>query len=318
MESLVKSIRMEDRGSSGRWAVVLAGGDGTRLLPLTRKITGDDRPKQFCALTGKETLLDQTRRRVSRVVPGCQVLLVLTRTHERFYRDQMRDVPARNLLVQPQNQGTAPAIVYSLTRLNAAAPEAIVAFFPSDHHFANEEAFSTAVDQMFAHVELYGQHILLLGLAPESEEVGYGWIEPGARLHHISRGSVFKVRSFWEKPSRSTARDLMMRGCLWNTFVMVGRVSAFLEMIRRSLPDLLASFESTLAGTKPGEEASALNELFSSIPDSNFSDEVLSVRPTDLAVFPARGLGWTDLGEPERAISTLQLPLVRSVSTGKM
>ena len=91
----------------------------------------------------------------------------------------MRDVPARNLLVQPQNQGTAPAIVYSLTRLNAAAPEAIVAFFPSDHHFANEEAFSTAVDQMFAHVELYGQHILLLGIAPESEEEGYGWI--GAR-----------------------------------------------------------------------------------------------------------------------------------------
>ena len=110
----------------------------------------------------------------------------------------------------------------------------------------------------------------------------------------------------------------MMRGCLWNSFVMVGSVSAFLEMIRRSLPDLLASFESTWAGTKPGEGASALNELFSSIPNSNFSGEVLSVRPTDLAVFPARGLGWTDLGEPERAISTLHLPLVRSVSTGRM
>ncbi len=70
--------------SSQRWGVILAGGDGKRLLPLTRRITGDDRPKQFCALTGGETLLDQTRRRVSRMVPEQQTLLVMTRTHEHF------------------------------------------------------------------------------------------------------------------------------------------------------------------------------------------------------------------------------------------
>src|SRR5713226_4576409 len=70
---------------SHRWGVILAGGDGKRLLPLTRRITGDDRPKQFCALTGGETLLKQTRRRVAQIIPEPQTLLILTRTHERYY-----------------------------------------------------------------------------------------------------------------------------------------------------------------------------------------------------------------------------------------
>src|SRR5882762_4161328 len=90
-------VDVPDSHGPSRWGVILAGGEGTRLLSLTRKITGDDRPKQFCALTGVETLLEQTRRRVSQVVAERHALLVLTKTHERFYKDQLRDVPARNL-----------------------------------------------------------------------------------------------------------------------------------------------------------------------------------------------------------------------------
>jgi mannose-1-phosphate guanylyltransferase len=301
-----------------RWGVILAGGDGKRLLPLTRQITGDDRPKQFCALTGGETLLEQTRRRLSQVVPEQRVLLVLTRTHERFYADQLPGVPSSNLLVQPNNHGTAPAIVYSLTRLNVVAPDAVVGFFPSDHHFENEAAFAVAVNQAFEHGELYGERVLLLGIPPDSPEEAYGWIEPGARLHHIAGGSLFEVRRFWEKPARDTATRLMDAGCLWNSFVMVGRVSAFLNLIRRSLPNLLTSFESW-AAIQPGIEDSALGELFSKIPTNNFSHDVLSVRPSDLAVLPAEGLGWTDLGEPERVLSSLKLQTgpIRSRSTSR-
>lgn len=279
---------------SRRWGVILAGGDGKRLLPLTRKISGDDRPKQFCALTGGETLLDQTRRRVSRMIGDRQTLFLLTQTHERFYADQLADVAEERLLIQPYNHGTAPAIVYSLTYIDRLDPDAVVAFFPSDHHFANDNAFAAHMDLAFAQAEMDPERVILLGILPDAPEESYGWIEPG---ESVAGGAVSEVRRFWEKPSRRVATRLMRGGCLWNSFVMVGRVSAFLAMIRRTLPELLTSFT--------GMQSSALREIYAKIPAANFSKEVLSARPSDLTVLPARGLGWSDLGEPQRVLSAI-------------
>jgi hypothetical protein len=123
---------MKSNGSdshSSRSALILAGGDGRRLLSLTRRVAGDDRPKRFCAVLGEETLLHQTQRRISRLVQSWRTVLVLTKTHEPFYADEVAGIPSSRLLIQPSNQGAAPAILYSVLRLCEMDPKGVVAFF---------------------------------------------------------------------------------------------------------------------------------------------------------------------------------------------
>jgi mannose-1-phosphate guanylyltransferase len=295
-----------DMQDSYRWAVILAGGDGKRLLSFTRRITGDDRPKQFCALTGGETLLKQTRRRIARMIPGPQTLLILTRTHQHYYVDEVKEILSSQLLIQPHNHGTAPAIAYGLTRLRRMDPKGLVAFFPSDHHFANDEAFVAHTDFAFSQAKSHPARVILLGMEPEAPEEAYGWIEPGSPLEADSTISISEVRRFWEKPSRRIAAHLMRRGCLWNSFVMVGTVGAFINLIDHALPNLLASFESICATADPEMEETGLRRLYLKEPATNFSTDVLVARPSNLAVIRARGLGWSDLGEPERVLSMLR------------
>lgn len=289
-----------------RWAIILAGGDGTRLQSLTRTISGDDRPKQFCPIIGGRTLLDQTRRRVALSVPAEQTLTILTETHQRFYKPLLKDTSKNRLLVQPVNKGTAPAILFSLLRVAQLSPNATVAFFPSDHFFADDEEFMSHIDTAFSALETESSLITLLGIKPEGAEVEYGWIEPETTVLGSLARSITRVKRFWEKPPLSLARRLMRQGALWNSFVMVGRVDAFLKMTERALPELYEAFVAVAPSFGTDMEKQALNNLYSSLLSSNFSHEVLASRPEDLTVMRVSDVGWSDLGEPKRVFSTLQ------------
>lgn len=291
---------------SHRWGVILAGGDGKRLLPLTRRIASDDRPKQFCPILGDETLLHQTQRRVYQLVQAWRTVLVLTRTHEPFYADEVAGIPSSRLLIQPSNQGTAPAILYSLLRLCEMDPKGVVAFFPSDHYFSDDEAFAGHIDSAYAVAASRPEVVILLGIPPETPEMEYGWIEPGIPLGTPVPESVCRVSRFWEKPHGTLAAELMERGCLWNSFVMVGYVHAFLNLVRRTLPGLLGVFEAIRRSLFTAYERAAVRDLYSGIRSTNFSQHVLSAQPNSLAVLRATGLGWSDLGEPGRVLSVLE------------
>ncbi len=297
---------------SERWAVILAGGDGTRLQSMTRTITGDDRPKQFVPVIGGSTLLDQTRSRVALSVSPGRTLFVVTEKHRRFYRSLTQSVSQNLLLEQPANKGTAPAILYALMRVAAKSPKAIVALFPSDHYFADDEEFMSHVDLAFEAVELQPETVTLLGITPSGPETEYGWIEPQRSILGSLPRSITRVSRFWEKPDANVARSLMDQGCLWNSFVMVGRVEALLKMTRTALPEMVSQFASIMPAFETLAERKALHALYSEIPESNFSHQVLAARPEDLTVMRVGDVGWSDLGEPARVLATLASMGVRA------
>jgi mannose-1-phosphate guanylyltransferase len=296
-------VKKDPTGRMKRWGLVLAGGDGVRLRRLTRLISGDDRPKQFCSLFGGATLLGHARQRAERSIPGHQVLYSLTHEHEQFYVADLADCPSQRV-VQPSNKGTAPGIVSGLLHIARADEQATVAILPSDHYFSNEDLFTENLEYAFEIAVQEPRSIIVLGAQPNDPETEYGWIEPGETVRNRDSG-LFRVNKFYEKPSLEIARSLLGGNSLWNTFVMVGSAQAFLDVVRSTVPELLHAFRSVSLFAPDRDEARIPDFLYERILSTDFSRQVLSAALERLLVFQLGPVGWSDLGDPGRALVAL-------------
>ncbi|HXE64620.1 MAG TPA: sugar phosphate nucleotidyltransferase [Bryobacteraceae bacterium] len=292
---------VRERSARTAWAVVLAGGDGVRLRPLSRLIAGDDRPKQFCRIFGDRTLLAQTRSRLAPVVEDDHTLFVVTKSHEPYYREELKGVHSSRLIAQPKNKGTGAAIAAAVLRIAARDPNAVIAFIPSDHFYRSERHFQSSLTAALATAAEWQESIVLLGAQATCAETDYGWIEPGATAAGDFSGNLHRVWRFWEKPSAEVAERLHSRACLWNTFVMTGHANAFLRMLEACVPGLVGTL---MAAQRQGRlEDAYLSEALESV---DFSSQVLARSTEQLFVvrMPSSA-GWSDLGVPERVMSAL-------------
>jgi mannose-1-phosphate guanylyltransferase len=293
-----------------RWAVVLAGGDGSRLRPLTQIISGDERPKQFCRILGRTTLLVATVNRLARVVPADRVVFVLSQRHEAFYRDDLSQVPAARLIEQPLNRGTTAAVITALMRLRMlTSGDPVVGLFPADHDYAEVAQLHHAVTRAYTAATGPSKPVILLGARATGPETDFGWIEPGqvARIPGrpaIGVGRLYRVTRFVEKPPADLAGQLFRNGGWWNTFVSVGRVSAFADLIADAVPDIWKSFESVMS-TPLARQTELMRVLYATLPMSDFSRDVLAARSHQLSAIGPIDAGWTDLGQPHRVLDTM-------------
>jgi mannose-1-phosphate guanylyltransferase len=294
------------KGSSGQdrlWAVVLAGGEGTRLRPLGRLVCGDDRPKQYLPLLGERTLLRQTLDRIALGIPVARTVVVTLGSHSRYFAGQFAGAAAQ-VLVQPADRGTAAGILFPTQWVAWRDPDATVAVFPSDHFVLEEATFMAHVAGVAGWVDQHPDWLVLLGARPTEPETEYGWIELGAPLGHGP--GIWEVRRFWEKPSEEIARVCLEAGCLWNTLVLVGKVATLLRAGQAALPEMgdrLARIAPFL-GTE--DEAWAVRQAYGLMPPENFSRSVLEACPPSLAVSRLPAVLWSDLGNPYRVFQLLR------------
>jgi mannose-1-phosphate guanylyltransferase len=269
------------------WAIVLAGGDGTRLQSLVRLLHDDSRPKQYATLVGSRSLLQATVERVAAVAPPARTMVVVGGCHQALARRQLADWPAIEVVVQPENRGTAFGLMLPLARLRGRDPDARVAVFPSDHHVPRPEPFIEA-----AIAALGPSRVTLVGIGPDRADPDLGWIvpdQPGERLARVAR--------FVEKPDRAIARDLLAGGALWNSFVLAGCLSELWGLLDTHLPVETAAFE---RARTPG----AIAELYRHRGSSDLSRAVLE-HARDLQVARVDASGWADWGTPQRVLDSL-------------
>lgn len=284
------------------WAVILAGGDGTRLHGVTTALTGEPTPKQFCRLLGPTTLLDETLHRLAGIVEDRRTAWLVSAAHRRYYEPLRLTRPQSLLVEQPANNGTAVGMTFALGRIGQFDRDPVVGFFPSDHHYADMSMFRSAVAAAYRIAAQNRDRLVLVGATPSGPEQDYGWIEPGRPLDWPEADhAVFTVNQFWEKPNGLVASRLFRRRALWNTFITVGTLEAFRATLAATRPELAAALDQLAAAQTATAEAAIVERLYSGSPRLCFSSQVLAEAPSSCVVVPLRSSsGWVDIGRPDR------------------
>ena len=272
------------------YPVILSGGSGTRLWPMSRTLY----PKQLLRLLGQDSLLQQTVRRVSDRDRFAPPLLVANEEHRFIIAEQLREIegPSRALLLEPVGRNTAPAACVAALALVESDPDALMLLLPSDHMIADEGSFAAAVCRAAAAAR--GGALVTFGIHPERPETGYGYIRRGDPIEALA--AVFRVAEFVEKPGLDLARSFVASGeHFWNGGIFLFPAALYVDELGRTRPDIVAACRRALVEASRDTDFIRLGkEAFQACP-ANSIDYAVMEHTARAAVVPV-SMGWSDVG----------------------
>ncbi|MDP2653466.1 MAG: mannose-1-phosphate guanylyltransferase [Candidatus Omnitrophota bacterium] len=273
------------------YAVILAGGSGTRFWPMSRKLL----PKQFLKITGRRSLFQETLARIHPLVKGPQILIVTNKDHAAEIREQAREfkLPSANILLEPEGKNTAPAICWAASRVHRRDPNAVMAVLPSDHLILHPRAF---LRQLRKAADLARRgYLVTLGIVPTRPETGYGYLK--ITPARSAGKTVWRVEKFTEKPSLDVAKKFVRTGrYLWNSGMFIWKCSVILDEFEKSLPKIHAGIF--------GKSDAQVRRAWKGLAGISIDYGILE-KSGNVATVPAQDIGWSDLGSWESLAEVL-------------
>ena len=271
------------------YAVIMAGGVGSRLWPRSRQAT----PKQFLDLLGSRTMLQETVARMRPLIPLDRVLVVVSEEHAETVRAQIDGLPVENIILEPGPRGTAPCIGLAATVLLHRDPEATMAVCPADHVISDAAGFRQAIAA--AGQIAQDEYLVTLGITPDHPHVGYGYIQRGASLGEVLGTPAFQVKRFTEKPDAVTAQHFVdSLEYYWNGGIFIWRAGTILAAVKELLPRLHAELQLVAGAWHSPDRMEVLSAAWDRVPRTTIDYGIME-KATRVAVVPV-DIGWDDVG----------------------
>ncbi len=281
------------------YAVIMAGGGGTRLWPLSRKSS----PKQMLPLVGERSLFQIAVDRLDGVFTPDKIYVVTVAEQAAALQEQCPEIPAENYLLEPMPRGTASVVGLAAVALGQRDPQAVMAVLTADHIFQNEALFRELLLSAYEAAE--EGHLVTLGIRPTFPSTGYGYIHQGDQAGTYRGLDVFQVLRFVEKPNEHRARQMFESGDhAWNSGMFVWGAGRIMEEFERQMPDLTTRLKEISRVWEQPQRESVIQALWPEIQPETIDYGIME-KARDVVVIPAKGLGWNDVGSWEALFEVL-------------
>jgi mannose-1-phosphate guanylyltransferase len=284
---------------SHTYAVIMAGGGGTRLWPVSRK----ERPKQLLPLLGQETLFQSTVKRLEDLFPPERILVVTVEDQANEMKQQLPEIPTENYLIEPAPRGTASVVGLAALALQKRDANASMAILPSDHFIRNVDLFHYLLKTAFGVAN--DGYLVTLGITPNQPSTAYGYIQRGKPLASDYGYPAYTVLRFKEKPDEQTAQQLIRTGDhSWNSGMFVWRVDVIMSEIDKQTPKLAETIKVIGEAWGTDQQKDVLEKNWQELKNETV-DYAIMEKAERVAVLPAGGLGWSDVGSWESLFEVL-------------